>query len=289
MSGRHQSPSALNLKVYNQLEVANYYSVLDYITPCERLLFDLYIKPEAAILDLGVGAGRTTPYLSRHASRYAGVDYAAEMIRMCRKKFPDLEFFEGDASDLAAFESGSFDAVVIAFNGFDYVIPDERRGRCCAECHRVLKPGGVLLFSSHNPRSVFVRPTWNRKRVQTAADALAGRFHSMVQPASFALSLAAWTRALLRAACGSVMRGSARIVTRAFWRGEGYLLDSAHGGLVTHCWVPARVVAELQKHRFKIEKVLGDDYPQVSGEYTTDWYYYVFSKSNSAGNGETCA
>jgi hypothetical protein len=58
---------------------------------------------------------------------------------------------------------------------------------------------------------------------------------------------------------------------------------------MTHCWVPAQVVAKLEKHRFKIERVLGDDYPQASGEYITDWYYYVFSKSNSAGSGETCA
>jgi ubiquinone/menaquinone biosynthesis C-methylase UbiE len=289
MSKRHQSASASNLQVYNNSEVASHYAVLNYLTPCEQFLFDLYIKPGAAVLDLGVGGGRTTPYLSRGASRYVGVDYASEMIRVCRGKYPDLEFIEADASDLSAIPSSSFDAVVIAFNGLDYVIPDEKRALCCVECHRLLKPGGVLLFSSHNPRAIFVRPTWNRERVRTAARAFAGRLRFMEQPAILALSLAAGMRASLRAGWGSLKRAIVRIPSPAFWRGEGYLLDSAHGGLTTHCWVPSRAVAELEKHQFRMEKVLGNDYPHAGGQYITDWYYYVFFKSSAVGEVKTCA
>ncbi len=280
---------AANLRVYNKPDVASHYAVLNYLTPCEQFLFDLYIKPGAAVLDIGVGGGRTTPHLSSRASRYVGVDYASEMIRVCRRKHPDLEFIEAEASDLSAITSSSFDAVVIAFNGLDYVIPDEKRALCCKECHRVLRPGGVLLFSSHNPRSIFVRPSWNRKRVRTVAQALAGRSILVSKLAVLALSVAAGTRAFLRAAWGSLGRATSKISSRAFWCGEGYLLDSAHGGLTTHCWIPQRVVAELQKQQFRIERVLGDDYPHPSREYTTDWYYYVFSKSSSVGDGETCA
>lgn len=283
MNKSHPSASASNLQVYNQPDVASHYAVLNYLTPCEQFLFDLYIKPGAAVLDLGVGGGRTTPYLSRSAARYVGVDYASEMIRACRKKHPGLEFIEADASDLTAIPSCSFDAVVIAFNGLDYVIPDEKRALCCAECHRVLKAGGVLLFSSHNPRSILVRPTWNRERVRAVARAFAGRSNFMEKPAVLALSLAAGARALLRAAWASLKRAIVRMPNRAFWLGEGYLLDSAHGGLTTHCWVPDRVVAELEKQQFRIDRVLGDDYPHPGGQYTTDWYYYVFFKSSAVG------
>ena len=283
-----------NLQVYNKVEVAAHYAVLNYLTPCERLLFELYLKPGAAVLDLGVGGGRTTPYLSHNTSRYVGVDYASEMIRVCREKYPNLEFLEADASDLSYFASGSFDVVVMAYNGFDYVIPEEKRVRCCEECYRVLKPGGIFLFSSHNPRSILVRPTWNRERMAAIAQGCAGRFglistRALLRPALLGLGLGAWACALLRAGWASASRISARTPRRAFWRGEGYLLDSAHGGLITHCWLPARVIAELQTKRFQIQRVLGDDYPRASGEYTTDWYYYVFSKSDSSGNGEPCA
>jgi SAM-dependent methyltransferase len=278
-----------NRDIYNRPDVAAHYAILDYLTPCERLLFALYIKPDSAVLDLAVGGGRTTRYLSTRASHYVGVDYAPEMIRACRQKYPDLEFYVAEASDLSRFAPFSFDAVVCAFNGLDYVIPDETRALCFKECRRVLKPEGVLLFSSHNPRSIFMRPLWNRQAVRTFAERAghAGRFAGDSALALFTVAAAA--RAFLRALLGSVRRIVRRVPSRAFWHGEGYLVDSVHGGLMTHYWVPDRVIAELEQYGFRPLRVLGDDYPAPSRQYVTDWYYYVFSKSNLARDGETCA
>jgi SAM-dependent methyltransferase len=210
------------------------------------------------------------------------------MINACRRKYPGLEFIEAEASDLSALEGFSFDAVVCAFNGLDYVM-EEARGRCIKECRRVLKPDGVLLFSSHNPRSIFVRPAWNRKRVQNAAHAMGAPDSFSGKAAFLVLDVAAGARAFLRAAWGSANRILARVPSRAFWRGEGYLLDAAHGGLMTHCWAPGRVVAEMQEQQFRLLKVLGDDYPRENHEYVTEWYYYVFSRANFTADGETCA
>src|ERR1700690_3026531 len=105
-----------NRRVYNVPEVAAHYAALEYLTPCERFLFDRYLTPQMAILDVGVGGGRTTPYLSRIASRYVGVEYSEEMVRICRKKFPQLKFFVADASDLSELQDASFDVVVMSFN-----------------------------------------------------------------------------------------------------------------------------------------------------------------------------
>src|SRR6202451_1491041 len=91
------------------------------------------------------------------------------MIRRCRNKFPQLEFVVTDASDLSMFSDASFDAIVIAFNGLDYVLPEERRWQCLRECHRLLRAEGVLIFSSHNPRALLVRPDWNRERLRALA------------------------------------------------------------------------------------------------------------------------
>src|ERR1700726_4422384 len=99
-----------NIPIYNAPAVAEYYAALSYLTPCERLLFATYLRPGMAILDLGVGGGRTTPYLSSIAGRYVGVDYASEMIAACRKKFPQLEFETANVADLSNFSSQGFDA-----------------------------------------------------------------------------------------------------------------------------------------------------------------------------------
>ncbi len=281
--------SAANLDVYNRPDVAAHYAGLEYLTPCERRLFDLYIKPGAAILDLGVGGGRTTPYLSSRASRYVGVDYAPEMIRVCRQKHPGLEFLVAEASDLHSLTACSFDAIVFAFNGLDYVIPDEARGKCLKECCRVLKPEGILLFSSHNPRSIFVRPQWNRLHVRELANAVGGSGHLAAGIVYSVLSLAAILRAFFLAGGSSAIRILTRVPARAFRRGEGYGFEWAHGGLATHYGIPRKVVAEVEQYGFRPRKILGDDYPATSGEYTTDWYYYVFSKPDLAGEVHRCA
>src|SRR5262249_32050312 len=142
---------------------------LDYLTPCERLLFENYIPQGGEILDLGVGGGRTTKFLSDRASRYLGVDYSQPMIDACRRKFPKLQFVVADAADLSCLGDRLFDTLVVAFNGLDYVLPVDRRRGCLQEIQRVLKPGGRLIFSSHNPRAVVLRRRWNRERIRQIA------------------------------------------------------------------------------------------------------------------------
>src|SRR5271157_5254557 len=51
------------------------------------------------ILDLGVGGGRTTAYLSSIAGQYVRVDYVPEMVEACRAEYPRLEFQTSDAID----------------------------------------------------------------------------------------------------------------------------------------------------------------------------------------------
>ena len=162
--------------------MATYYASLNYLSPCEQALFAEFLKPGDAILDLGVGGGRTTPYLSRLASRYVGVDYAPKMVAACREKFPQLEFLVADATNLALLADGNFDSVVMAFNGIDALVPSEARRRCLAEIHRALKNGGVFIFSSHNPRAVFLRPAWNPKKIAELAQSLAGQRKWLLEP-----------------------------------------------------------------------------------------------------------
>jgi SAM-dependent methyltransferase len=232
------------------------------------------------VLDLGVGGGRTTPYLSCLAQRYVGVDYAAEMVKVCREKFPQLDFVEADAADMAMLPNNSFDVVFFSFNGLDVLSPDEKRRSCLSECHRLLRAGGMFIFSSHNPRALAVRPGWDPARVRAFSRHLRGE-HRLLYPLTVAAATAAKaTLATLRAAAATARRMAHRIVSRTFWRGEGYMLDSAHGRLATHYFVPEKAVFELERCGFRCLEVLGDDYPRKSRSYVTDWYYYVFSRES---------
>jgi ubiquinone/menaquinone biosynthesis C-methylase UbiE len=268
-----------NLDTWNKPEVASYYSALNYLTPCERSLFDEYVREGMAILDLGVGGGRTTPYLSSLASRYVGGDYAAEMVATCRKKFPNLEFQTVDAADLSTFAASSLDAVVMAYNGIDNLMPDESRHRAWREMQRVLKSNGVLIFSSHNMRAIWVRPSWNAKRLESFAKKVVGNSF-LYRPLLGILTAMRIALAIVQAFGKSAARLAQRIPTLAFWRGEGYLPDGAHGGTRIHFATPEKVEQELSQCGFHMLRILGDDYPRVSHRYITDWYYYVFTKAD---------
>jgi SAM-dependent methyltransferase len=268
-----------NLVRYNAPEVAQYYAALNYLTPCEQLLFDNYLKPGMAILDLGVGGGRTTPYLSSIAQRYVGVDYAEKMIAECRQKFPQLEFHLANAADLSQFFSSSFDAVVMAFNGMDYLLPDDARLRALREIHRVLRSEDILIFSSHNARAFFLRPAWNPQRVRALAESIVGSRGILFRPVLWFLMGVRVTVAVLWSVLVSLGRVARRLPTRTFWQGRGYRMDPAHGGLKTHLATPRKVKQEVEQFGFRLLRVVGDDYPRVSRLFCTGWYYYVFRKN----------
>lgn len=280
---------AVNLRTYLFPAVASHYAALKYLTPCERLLFRTYLNRRMTILDLGVGGGRTTAYLSRVALHYVGVDYSEAMIRECKRRFPGLDFVLADAADLSRFENASFDAIVFSFNGLDSVVPNEKRSRCLRECWRVLRPAGILIFSCHNPRSVLVRAEWDGGRLRAFARRLTPQRNVCFRIVLGALIGLKGTHAFLSAAIGSAWKIIRLVPSSAFWRGEGELHDSSHGGLTIHCSTPNRVMAELKEFDFELVRLMGDDYPRVSRAFLTDWYYYVFCKTDNSSIGESCA
>ena len=75
------------LSAYENDQVVAYYANEQGLQPCEAHLFDRYLKPGLAIFDIGVGGGRTTPYLSKGAKRYVGADYSLGMVAASRRRF----------------------------------------------------------------------------------------------------------------------------------------------------------------------------------------------------------
>jgi len=281
---------AVNLRTYRVPEIASHYAALNYLTPCEQLLFRTYIKPGMSILDLGVGGGRTTSYLSRVASRYVGVDYSEAMIHVCKKRFRNLDFLVADASDLSPFEDASFDAIVFSFNGLDCIVPDDKRLQCLRECRRVLRSAGVLIFSSHNPRSILVRADWDRGRLRAFARRFVSQRSVFFPLVVAGITVAKASRVFIRALTRSALRIIRCVPSSAFWHGKGDVYDPVDGGLTIHCSIPDRVVAELAEFDFQLVRVLGDDYPRVSRMLLTDWFYYVFTKTeNYSIGGKSCA
>ena len=130
------------------------------------------------VLDVGVGTGRTTAYLAPIARRYEGIDYSSPMLDQARQRFPGASLRLCDMRDLSSFGDQQFDFVFASNNVLDAVDHEDRQ-HALEEWARVLRPGGLLAFSSHNrahreaghgPRPGFSRnPITQLRMLQTLA------------------------------------------------------------------------------------------------------------------------
>lgn len=110
---------------------------------------------EMRMLDIGVGAGRTTAHFAPLAGEYVGVDLSQSMISACRERFaasgPRVRFEVADVRAMPQLPSDSVDFALFSYNGLDYLLggPAERRG-ALEEIRRVCAPGALFALSTHN-------------------------------------------------------------------------------------------------------------------------------------------
>lgn len=162
------------------------YRKADGLAPAEIVILEHHGREllGARLLDIGVGTGRTTPQLRDRCLAYVGIDYAAPMLERARERYPDADLQVADARDLSRFADGSFGAVVFSFNGIDYV-PHDDRLRILAEVRRVLRAGGLFVFSTHN-RDVAVPPAASLANLHFSRNPIRLAYNSYVYLAGIA-------------------------------------------------------------------------------------------------------
>jgi ubiquinone/menaquinone biosynthesis C-methylase UbiE len=154
---KYKSTEDTNIKTYESDQVVTYYkNQIPVLQPAEQQLLEV-LSPSMkhyAMLDIGVGGGRTTEFFAPLVNRYVGVDYSEAMVKVCRARFPTSQFqFEtDDVRSLKSFKDREFDFVLFSFNGLDSISPTDRT-LAIQQIKRVLKPGGIFIFSSHNLRA----------------------------------------------------------------------------------------------------------------------------------------
>jgi SAM-dependent methyltransferase len=141
----------INRRTMSDATVVRGYTAQDELSPPERVLLDRVrdVARGQAILDLGVGGGRTVAPLRAISEDYVGIDYSPDMVASCRRRFPGVRIDHGDARDLSSHRDGRYRLVVFSCNGLGMVGHDDRL-RVLSEVRRVLAPGGAFVFSTHN-------------------------------------------------------------------------------------------------------------------------------------------
>lgn len=124
-----------------------------YLRAGEEYVIKKYMPAGSRVLDMGCGAGRTTSYISENGCRVVGADVSASLIKKAKDLYPDIDLRVMDARNLD-FKDDSFDAVFFSFNGIDNLASIQERNKAIIEMRRVLKPGGRLIYSSHNALAI---------------------------------------------------------------------------------------------------------------------------------------
>ena len=103
----------------------------------EPLLDAAGVRSGTRLLDAACGPGGLAATAATRGAEPVGLDLAADMVALARRRHPDLRFIEGDAERLP-FDDAAFDAVAAGF--LIHHLPDPERA--AAEFARVLAPGG---------------------------------------------------------------------------------------------------------------------------------------------------
>jgi SAM-dependent methyltransferase len=115
----------------------------------QRILERYHDALSGRVLELGCGAGRITRHLVAVSDEVVGIDISPTMVAECRRLFPAARFLQGDLRDLSGIDPGPCDVVVAGFNVLD-VLDGEDRADVLDAIHGLIRPGGLLIMSSHN-------------------------------------------------------------------------------------------------------------------------------------------
>lgn len=118
--------------------------------PQERKAIERYFTgKDGPVLDIGCGVGRVSHLLDERGYDVTGIDVSKPLVEKARSLFPDLDFYVEDIRD-TTFDSKTFEYAIFSYFGIDYLLPKAKRLTTLREINRLLKPGGILVFSSHN-------------------------------------------------------------------------------------------------------------------------------------------
>jgi len=110
------------------------------------LRFSQDIGDRSPVWDFGCGPGQTAKYLKDLGVEISGLDLSEKILEQARIIHPEIHFRKGNFLELE-FENDSI-AGAVAFYAIVH-FTEEQVGTAFSELFRVLRPGGLFLFTYH--------------------------------------------------------------------------------------------------------------------------------------------
>jgi len=144
-------PAMLRMQVAGTADVAPFIQGGQLAAQTIRELLSAAGRPLnrcSAILDFGCGCGRVLrQWKDEQEISWYGTDLNAELVAWCRQQLPFASVSVNSLEPPTSFEDRRFEAIY-AFSVFTHM-PADMQMRWLGEFKRILKPGGLLIFSTH--------------------------------------------------------------------------------------------------------------------------------------------
>jgi SAM-dependent methyltransferase len=149
---RQQAISDLVRRTYRDPRVVVRYMEIG-LWPAEQQLIRAHVPAGGRLLDVGCGAGRTSIPLATMGWQVTGIDLSQAMVEVARDQAQAagvrVDFHTMDVCRLQ-FADDSFDAALFSYNGIELLPGRAGKRRGLSQLHRVLRPGGILVFCTHS-------------------------------------------------------------------------------------------------------------------------------------------
>lgn len=123
------------------------------------------LRQFTSMLDFGCGPGRHITHLLRvlPQAQIFGCDISRRNIDRCRKAYPMAHFFQNTVGPPVEFDNNQFD-FIYSYSVFTH-LTEENHKKWLRELARILKPGGVMLHTTHSYECLCRLQFWSPERL----------------------------------------------------------------------------------------------------------------------------
>ena len=153
---------------YQNPQIATIYDLANPFGQDAEFYLTLAGRRSCSVLDLGCGTGTLCCALAQRGHRVTGVDPAATMLALARKK-PFAERVEWVESSAQAYRSRErYDLIVMTGHAFQVLLTDSDALAVLETMRRHVKERGCVAFDTRNPRIDWVAEWTDRSRTFSA-------------------------------------------------------------------------------------------------------------------------